>query len=74
MNEHYEMLNTHFVMFWSAHKRHCTCDSICSEAFVTDGFQKPSHFICGNSKKTIHNEELRRKHLFNQLAELNVLF
>jgi hypothetical protein len=61
MNEQYGTLNTHFTKFWSSHKRHHSCGSMCSKAFVTDGFQKPSRFICGNVKLTIHNEELGKK-------------
>ena len=58
MNKHYETLNMHFARFWSSHKQLHSCSSACSKAFVTDGFQKPSRFICGNVKTTIDNEEL----------------
>jgi hypothetical protein len=64
MNEQYETLNRHFVAFWSVHKRRHNCGSVCSKAFVTDGFQKSGRFICGNTKKTIHNVELGKKRRF----------
>ncbi len=53
-----ETLNKHFVNFWSSHKRYHNCGVTCSKAFVTDGFQKPGRFICGNVKTTVFSEEL----------------
>ncbi|CAM2728125.1 unnamed protein product [Rotaria socialis] len=58
MDENYENMNSCFVNFWSLHKRRHSCGSNCSRAFVCDGFQKPSRFICSNVKKSSYNEEL----------------
>ncbi len=58
MNEQFEPLNMHFANFWALHAQHHTCNSLCSKVFVTDGFQKPSRFICGNIEMTVDNEEL----------------
>lgn len=64
MNQHYETLNKHFVDFWSSHKRYHDCGLTCSKAFVTDGFQKPGRFICGNVKTTVFSEELGKQNRF----------
>ncbi|UJR12921.1 hypothetical protein I4U23_017095 [Adineta vaga] len=47
-----------FANFWASHAQHHAFNSLCSKVFVTDGFQKPSRFICGNVEMTVHSEEL----------------
>lgn len=65
MEENYEVLNTQFVRFWASHKQHRSCGPTCSKAFVCDGFQKPSRFICGNVRKVTLSEELgKARHNF----------
>ncbi|CAF1413325.1 unnamed protein product, partial [Adineta steineri] len=58
MNTNYDRLNKHFVNYWALHKEHHSCGTTCSMAFVTDGFQKSSRFICGNIKMVVRSKEL----------------
>ncbi|CAF1466501.1 unnamed protein product [Adineta steineri] len=58
MSEKYGTLNLHFVQYWSLHKQHHSCGITCSKAFVSDGFQKPARWVCGNVRMTIRNPEL----------------
>ena len=58
MNRAYDELNTAFVKFWSCHRQFSSCGAVYSQAFVTDGFQKASKYICSNSNVTVHTEEL----------------
>lgn len=63
MDEEYDMLNRSFVNFWTTHKQHHDCGPSCSKAFVSDGFQKASRFICGNTNMVIDNPELGKLEL-----------
>ncbi|CAF1039382.1 unnamed protein product [Adineta ricciae] len=58
MNANYDILNKHYVNCWALHKERHTCERACSMAFVTDGFQKSSRFICSNIKMVVRSEEL----------------
>ena len=61
MDEAYVDLNRDFVNFWSLHKQHHECKTSCSKVFVSDGFQKPSRFICGNVKLVVQSLELGKE-------------
>jgi hypothetical protein len=61
MNGKYQELNKQFVRYWSLHKEHHPCERNCSMAFVSDGFQKPSRYICGNIKMIVQSEELGKQ-------------
>ena len=58
INRAYDELNTSFVKFSSWHKQFSSCRAVCSQAFLTDGFQKARKYICSNSNATVHTEEL----------------
>ncbi|CAF1435613.1 unnamed protein product [Didymodactylos carnosus] len=51
-------LNRHFTRFWVHHRHIVSCIHLCSTAFITDGFQKPSIYICSNHNRGVVSEEL----------------
>ncbi|CAF0948293.1 unnamed protein product [Didymodactylos carnosus] len=51
-------LNRHFTRFWVHHRHIVSCIHLCSTAFITDGFQKPSIYICSNHNRGAVSEEL----------------
>lgn len=71
MDEAYDTLNRNFVNFWATHKQHHGCQSACSKVFVSDGFQKPSRFICSNVKMVIHSPELGKLGIVKRYSQLS---
>ena len=70
MDATYNVLNRSFVNFWTTHKEHHDCGPSCSKAFVSDGFQKASRFICGNTDMGIDDPELGELELTSQYFDL----